>query len=79
MKIIGLLTIVYVLGGPIPAVDTVARDFMPLDECKATAESLAKIPQLDSFDSQGRPILSVFYDCTVLDAADVISAVERLK
>ncbi|RWI35520.1 hypothetical protein [Mesorhizobium sp.] len=78
MKIIGLLVAVYVTGGNVPGVELVARNYMPLQECKAQAEKLNAMPS-DEPIRDGKPVLMVRYACTVQDAGEVIEQAESLK
>lgn len=78
MKILGLFTLVYVMGGSAPSVDTVAHNFMALQDCKARAADWNEKVQDETYRN-GKPILYVRAVCTAISADEVLEQAGSLK
>ena len=78
--ILGIFTVVYILGGATPDVQIINGDFSPLSACKARAdEANASKTAAPSFTKDGRPILMTLYKCQPVDKEDLDMALAKVN
>lgn len=78
MKIVGLLTVVYVLGGETPDVRVIPSGFMSKAECERHVELSKQILRPENFTEDGRSILSTFTTCSPVEVDYAIEQMQKV-